>query len=143
MIMKQYARPDKEFDADFFRSVNHICSLHFLALVLHIWEEEDRNSNLDNDIPLNLKFKAQQCPRTAKTASLPRRALTREALSTESPLTTSTPRALSFLDASESGSREIARGTNVPSLSKASTTAEPGLAGVRTVILWLMRDKIR
>lgn len=43
---KERVRPDEEFDANFFRGIDYICSLHLLVLVLHVWVEEDRNSDL-------------------------------------------------------------------------------------------------
>ncbi|KAJ7822498.1 hypothetical protein B0H14DRAFT_1319344 [Mycena olivaceomarginata] len=92
-----------------------------LAFILPAWVEEDRDGDLYYQFRHHFTSRYLQRPRTAKTVSLPCRALTSPVLSRGS----STPRAFSFLEASESGSREIARGTNIPSFSNAPTTAPP------------------
>jgi hypothetical protein len=62
---------------------------------------------------------------TPKTPSLPVIAFLRDSTSQRSACTTSAPRAFSFSAFSDDVLRVTARGTNVPSASIASSTAEP------------------
>lgn len=79
-------------------------------------------SSKDNQTARSRGIQIQSTP---NTPSLPVMAFLSDSLSQRSALTTSTPLAMSFFDASESGLRLIARGVKVPSSKRALMTEEP------------------